>query len=112
MVHAITYELAGMRLPDETAKFESTIKALGDAFAVVKNSWLVECELSNQEISERLAGLLRPKDRLIVTRVYRDWSAANIAPEEADWLAGRNFTSVNDPPLAARPLGNQFPTVR
>ncbi len=112
MVHYITYELAGIRLPDETAKLEAAIKSLGDAFAVMKNSWLVECEMSNQEISERVVPLLRQKDRLLVTRIYKDWIAANIAQEEADWLAARNFTSVDDPPLAVRPLGSQSPTVR
>ena len=104
MVHLIAYELAGIRMPDETARIEGGIKDLGPAYAFHKSTWLVESELSNKEISERLSGLVRPKDRLLVMRIHKDWSTANVADAESDWLTSRNYTSVNDPPT--------FPTAR
>ncbi len=102
MVHCVTFELIGLRLPDETARIEAAVKALGPAYAFMKNAWFVETELDNREISERVAALLRAKDRLVVTRVYKDWIAANLTPEETEWLGSRNFTGVTDPPLFQR----------
>jgi uncharacterized protein YbjT (DUF2867 family) len=106
VVHYIAYELNGIRLPDETARLEETIKALGSAYAFARNAWFVESELENREISAKIAPLLRQKDRLIVTRVYKDWVAANLSPEETEWLGSRNFTGITDPPTHA-PIGRQ-----
>ncbi len=102
MVHSITFELIGIRMPDETARIEAVIRAMGPAYAFTKSVWLVESELENQEISERLAVLLRAKDRMLVTRVHKDWIAANLTLEETEWLGSRNFTGVTDPPLFRR----------
>ncbi len=102
MVHYITYELVGIRMPDEAARIEAAIKAMGPAYAFTKSSWFVESELENKEISERIAALLRPKDRLVVTRIHKDWIAANLTPDETEWLGSRNFTGVTDPPLFRR----------
>ncbi len=102
MVHCITFELIGIRLPDETAKIDEAIKALGPAYAFTKHTWFVECELENLDISQRIAPLLRAKDRLVVTRIHKDWIAANLTPEETEWLGSRNFTGVTDPPLFRR----------
>jgi hypothetical protein len=96
LVHLIMYELAGIRMPDEIVKLESAIKELGESYALAKATWIVETELSNQMISERLAPRLRPKDRIFVSRIYRDWVAANLPPEEVDWLSARNFASPSD----------------
>ncbi len=102
MVHYIALELPGLRLPDETAKLESTIKAMGDAYQFQKHAWIVEAELSNTEISERLVTVLRRTDKLLVTRIHRDWVAANIPQPEVDWLSSRNYSGVGDPPLFRR----------
>jgi hypothetical protein len=102
VVHYITFELVGIRLPDETAKIEAAIKSLGDAYQYQKYAWLVESESSNTEISERIVATLRPKDRLLVMRIHKDWTAANIPQEELDWLSGRNYSGVGDPPLFRR----------
>ena len=45
MVHYIALELPGLRLPDETAKLESAIKSMGDAYQFQKHAWIVEAEL-------------------------------------------------------------------
>jgi hypothetical protein len=102
VVHQISYELIGVRMPDETARIEATIKALGPAYAYTKTSWIVESELENHEISARLAPLLRANDRLLVTRVHNNWVAANLTAEETEWLGSRNFTAITDPPLFRR----------
>ena len=102
MVHYITFELNGIRMPDETAKIEAVIRAIGPAYAFTKTAWFVESELENKEISERLAVLLRAKDRLVVTRVHKDWISANLTPEETEWLGSRNFSGATDPPLFRR----------
>jgi hypothetical protein len=102
VVHYITYELVGIRLPDETAKIEQTIKSFGDAYQFQKNAWIVEAEVSNHEISAALVTVLRAKDKLLVMRIHKDWTAANVAQEELDWLGGRNYTGVGDPPLFRR----------
>ncbi len=102
LVHFITYELVGLRMPDETARIEAAIKALGPSYAFTKTSWFVECELENREISERLAVLLRAKDRMVVTRVHKDWVAANLSDDETEWLGSRNYTGISDPPLFRR----------
>lgn len=107
MVHYIALELPGIRLPDETAKLENAIKAMGDAYQVQKHSWIVESELTNTQVSEKLVAVLRPTDRLLVMRVYKDWVAANVPQPELDWLSARNFSAVGDPPLAVQPLGVQ-----
>ena len=102
MVHYIAYELVGIRLPDETAKLETAIKTLGDAYQFQKHAWFVEAELNNTEISERLVAVLRPNDKLMVMRIHKDWVAANIPQPELDWLSGRNYSGVGDPPLFRR----------
>ena len=102
MVHYITYELAGIRLPDETGKIEDTIKSFGHAYAFMKNAWIVESEVDNKEISEKLLGLFRPKDRVLVTRIHKDWVMMNTTEEERAWIGQLNFASVADPPLFRR----------
>lgn len=102
MVHCITFELVGIRLPTETAKLEATIKEMGDAYQFQKNTWLVECELTNTQISEKLVAVMRPNDRMLVSRIYKDWVMANAPQAEIDWLSGRNFAGVGDPPLFRR----------
>ncbi len=106
MVHYIAYELNGIRLPDETARLEEAIKALGPAYAFSRNAWFVESELENKQISAKLAPMLRQKDRMIITRVYKDWIAANLSDDETEWLASRNFAGITDPPAHA-PIGRQ-----
>jgi hypothetical protein len=102
VVHYITYELVGIRLPDETSKIDAMIKSFGDAYQFQKHAWLVESERSNHEISEALVTVLRSKDKLLVMRIHKDWTAANVPQEELDWLGSRNFTGVGDPPLFRR----------
>jgi hypothetical protein len=89
-------------MPDEAARIEAAIKAIGPAYAFTKTGWFVESELENKEISARVAATLRAKDRLVVTRVHKDWISANLSPEESEWLGSRNFTAVSDPPLFRR----------
>ena len=107
MVHYIALEMAGIRLPDETGKLENAIKAMGDAYQVQKQAWIVESELTNTEVSQKLVEVLRPNDRLLVMRIHKDWVAANIPQAELDWLSARNYAAVGDPPTAVRPLGAQ-----
>jgi hypothetical protein len=108
MVHLIAFELVGVRMPDEIKRLETAIKELGSSYAFHRTAWLLECELSNQAICERLAGLLRPTDRLMVTRIHRDWVASNIPQAEADWLSSRNFASAHD----HDPTLRRIPTIR
>lgn len=98
MVHLVTYEFVGPRLPGKATRVEEAIKALGPCYAFHKTAWFVESELNNREISERLVPLMRPHDRLIATRIHRDWIGANIAGAEADWLGACNFASAGDEP--------------
>lgn len=107
VVHFIALEMAGIRLPDETGKLENAIKSMGDAYQFQKQAWIVESELTNTQISEKLVAVLRSHDRLLVMRVHKDWVAANLPQPELDWLSGRNYAAVGDPPLAVRPLGAQ-----
>jgi hypothetical protein len=107
VVHYIALEMAGIRLPDETGKLVNAIKEMGDAYQFQKQAWIVETELTNTEISEKLVTVLRPNDRLLVMRVHKDWIAANLPQAELDWLSARNYSAVGDPPLAVRPLGVQ-----
>jgi len=102
VVHYISYELSGIRMPDDVARIEAEIKSLGPSYAFMKTSWVVESELENKEISRRLAPLLRAADRLLVTRIHKDWVAANLTPDETEWLGSRNFTGITDPPLFKR----------
>jgi hypothetical protein len=102
VVHYIALELPGIRLPDETAKLEAAIKSLGDTYQFQKFAWIVEAEVSNTEISERLVTVLRPTDKLLVMRIHKDWVAANVPQPEVDWLSGRNYSGVGDPPLFRR----------
>jgi hypothetical protein len=102
LVHYIAYELVGIRLPDETAKLEDAIKSFGAAYKFQKAAWLVEAEASNTEISAKLVTVLRPNDKLLVMRIHKDWTAANLPQEELEWLGSRNFTGIGDPPLFRR----------
>jgi hypothetical protein len=102
VVHCITFELVGLRLPTETAKLEDAIRGLGEAYQFQKTTWFVESELSNTEISQRIVTAMRPNDRLLVTRIHKDWVMANAPQAELDWLGGRNYSGVGDPPLFRR----------
>ena len=97
MVHLITYELVGVRLPDDVAQLEATIKAMGECYAFHKSAWFLDTELTNKEVCAKIAGQLRARDRVVVTRIHRDWVAANLAQAELDWLGSRNFHSASDP---------------
>lgn len=107
VVHYIALELPGLRLPNETQALETAIKSMGDAYQFQKFAWIVEAELTNTEISERLIAVLRPTDKLLVMRIHKDWVAANVPQPELDWLSARNYSAVGDPPLAVHPLGIQ-----
>ena len=102
MVHYIALELPGLRLPDETGKLQNAIKELGDAYQFQKHAWIVESELTNTQISEKVVAVLRPTDKLLVMRIHKDWVAANVPQAELDWLSGRNYAGVGDPPLFRR----------
>jgi hypothetical protein len=102
VVHYIALELHGIRLPDETARLQIAIKEMGDAYQFQKFAWIVETELSNTQISEKLVTVLRPTDKLLVMRIHKDWVAANVPQPELDWLSGRNYSGVGDPPLFRR----------
>jgi len=54
VVHYIALELPGIRLPDETARLQIAIKEMGDAYQFQKFAWIVETELNNTQISEKL----------------------------------------------------------
>ena len=96
MVHYIALELVGIRMPDETAKIGTAIRALGDCYAFQKTAWLVETERSNDDICKQLQPMLRAADRVLVMRIHRDWVSANMPQEEVDWLSARNFNGAND----------------
>jgi hypothetical protein len=102
VVHYIALETPGLRLPDETSKLEIAIKSLGDAYQFQKFAWIVESEKTNTQISESLVAVLRPTDKLLVMRIHKDWVAANVPQPELDWLSGRNYSGVGDPPLFRR----------
>lgn len=102
VVHYIALELPGLRLPNETEKLETAIKSMGDAYQFQKFAWIVETELTNTQISEKLVAVLRPTDKLLVIRIHKDWVAANVPQPELDWLSGRNYAGVGDPPLFRR----------
>jgi hypothetical protein len=106
MVHLIAFELNGARLPAERAVLETALRTLGPAYAFHPTAWVVESELSNRAICERLTPLLRRNDRIIATRIDRDWVAANVPDEETDWLSRCNFASASDPTVP------RVPTVR
>ena len=108
MVHLIAFELVGARLPDERVHLENTIKALGPSYAFHPNAWFVESELTNRAICERLTPLLRRHDRIIATRIDRDWVAANVPQPEVDWLSRCNFVAATD----RDPTVPRVPTVR
>lgn len=97
MVHLITYEFVGVRLPDEAGRLEEAIRSFGECYAFHKTAWFVETNATNKEVCEKLGALLRPRDRLVVTRIHPDWVAVNVPQVEIDWLAQRNFHSPNDP---------------
>lgn len=104
MVHYIALELPGLRLPDETMKLTTALKSMGDAYQFQKQAWIVETELTNTEISERLVAVLRPTDKLLVMRIHKDWVAANVPQAEVDWMSGRNYSGVGDPPMMPNAL--------
>jgi hypothetical protein len=108
MVHLIAFELNGARLPAERTLLETALKMLGPAYAFHPTAWVVESELSNREICRRLMPLMRRHDRLIVTRIDRDWVAANVPDAESDWLSRCNFASASD----REPAVPRVPTVR
>ena len=108
MVHLITFELEGPRMPGERHRMEQAIKALGPSFAFAPATWIVESEMDNRDICERLRPFIRPTDRIVSTRIYRDWVAANIPEVEREWLGSRNFTAIEDAPKMVR----RIPTVR
>ncbi len=102
VVHYIALELPGLRLPDETARLQSAIKEMGDAYQFQKFAWIVETELSNTQVSEKLVAVLRPTDKLLVMRIHKDWIAANLPQAELDWMSGRNYSAVGDPPMGVQ----------
>lgn len=108
MVHLITFELVGARFPAERTHVENAIKALGPAYAFGPNAWFVESELSNRAICERIVPLLKHQDRIVASRIHRDWVAANVPQTEVDWLAACNFTSAAD----RDPAVPRVPTIR
>jgi hypothetical protein len=97
VVHLLTYELVGVRMPDEVTRIEEAIKAMGECFAFHKAAWFIDTELSNKEVCAKIVALLKSRDRIVVTRIHRDWVAANLPQAETDWLSSRNFHSASDP---------------
>ena len=106
MVHLIAFELVGARLPDERIRLETAIRGLGPAYAFHRTAWIVESELSNGAICEQLVPHLRRNDRILTTRIDRDWVAANVPQAEVDWLSRANFASASDPTVP------RVPTIR
>ena len=108
MVHLVAFEFVGPRLPAERSHVENALRALGPCYAFQPSVWVVESELSNRAICERLVPLIKPHDRVVATRIHRDWVAINVPQQEVDWLSACNFTAAHD----RDPAVPRVPTVR
>lgn len=83
-VYLISYKLAFWGLGRDSTKLPAEIQKLGDWCHYV-DAWLVRCDLSADQIFERLQAHLIKPDKLLVIEVKRNY--AGWLPEEAwEWI--------------------------
>lgn len=106
MVHVISYDLVGpYRPPDDYARLEQAIRDISGVYLhFQKSEWLVETELPTGTVYNRLTPHITGRDRLMVHRVQRDWTAWGLTQEEINWLNGRNFGSLIEAMAGLFPL--------
>jgi hypothetical protein len=71
---------------------ERAIKAVGNWSNRVRGQWIVESRFSASQIRDLLKPHLVPgKDRLLVTRITRNWAGTNMGDGFQEWMNRRNF---------------------
>lgn len=113
MVHLIHYDLKGHPLPADYERLAAGIKNVSGIYChTPESTWLIETDLTPQQVASRLAPLTQVGDLLFVTRLYNDWYGYSMTPEQIAWLQGRNFASWVETVMALvplpRPVGSAF----
>jgi hypothetical protein len=105
VVHLISYELRGRRSRFEYDRIADAIKDISGIWCHIPESkWLIETELTTQQVADRIAPLTLIGDTIFVTRIYNDWYSYSLTEGQLDWLRTRNYSSVMENVLNWLPL--------
>lgn len=108
MVHLVSYELRatfGVGRPVfEYRQIAEAIKSIGPWCHIPESKWLIETELSTQQVAERIAPLTAVGDTIFVTRIYKDWYSYGLTDEQLNWMRARNYSSFFEMLLSWLPL--------
>lgn len=109
MVHLIHYELKGYRSRADYERLGQAIKNISGIWChTPESTWLIETELSTQQVRDRIAPLTFVGDPLMVIRVQNDWASYSLTTDQVTWLQGRNFSSVAEMIFGLLPLPKVF----
>jgi hypothetical protein len=108
VVHLVSYELQaahGIRRPAyQYHQIAEAIKSIGPWCHIPESKWLVDTELTTQQVAQRIALLTAPGDTIFVTRIYNDWYSYGLTDEHLNWMRGRNYSSFLETLLSWLPL--------
>lgn len=122
MVYQITYQ-TGECWNDSCCDCDlaEVVKDYGKWMRVHESEWFIETSQTSAQVHANLWQHTGPNDRLIVTRIHRDWVVSGLSTAQIQWLQQRNYTSLAEilaglfapkfiplpkplPPLPVKPL--------
>ena len=86
---------------DDRPGLRAELEELGPWSDRLRPTWLVESGLSSAQVRDRLKVHLRPRDRVFVAEISRNWAASGMGAGFGEWLKRRmtmrRFTRANKP---------------
>lgn len=108
MVHLVSYELQqayGIRRPAfQYHRIAEEIRSIGPWCHIPESKWLVETQLTTQQVADQIAPLTAQGDTIFVTRIYKDWYSYGLTDDQLSWMRSRNYSSFFETLLAWLPL--------
>ena len=115
VVHLVSYELQSVlgagRPAFQYRQIAEVVKSIGPWCHIPESKWLVETELSTEQVAERIAPFTAVGDTIFVTRIYKDWYSYGLTTEQLNWMRERNYSSFFETLLSWLPLPKPIQTM-
>lgn len=94
MVLQISYDFVGYTEPAWYERLEQQIQSYSQWMRFQRSEWFIETDQSPEQVHAKLWQVMRPYDRLMVTRIQNQWAVTGMNDEQLNWLRQRNFGTL------------------
>ena len=100
MMYQITFVFRGLP-EDPREEALAAMKSLGAWSDRLQPTFLLECDLSSAKVRDSIKPHLKPRDRVFVGELSRNWAATGMGEGFGEWMKRRNtirFAGVSPRP--------------